>query len=1129
MKVTKLVFVLAAIVLAMADISTASAQAGGSAQVSGMVTDASGAVIPKAEISITQTFTHLVRTTTSDGTGFYVIPALPVGTYELRASMSGFNVSVQSGIELQVDDHRTVNVTLQLGSVSESVQVAANVARIDSTSSSIQQVIDQQRVEELPLNGRDPIQLALLSGGSAVPGGQSTSFNGGRAYPEAYQIAFAGQSAATGTFILDGVNHNDPGTNIQFPFPFPDALQEFNVQISAAPAKFGMHSGGVVDAVTKSGDNGFHGDLFEYVRNYIFNAKNYFALTRDNLKRNQFGGTIGGPIIKNKLFFFTAFQYTVTRSASSTNTSFIPTTDMLAGNFQTASTAGCFKGSLGGPFTANHISPSQLSTPAVNLANLLLKQTSPSDACGTVRYAIEANSNTPMSISKIDYHINDKHTLTGRYMYTTFVHPLDTSLLLASTTSGQDIRFQSVSLGETWLISPKLINVFTLGLNRSRDNRSEGEDLPTPTDLGVQGYYNPTPKYIIVSVPSFFSLVGAPGSGPAYFNVTTPQFSEQFTWVEGKHQFVFGMDWDYFLHNSGEPAYANGAFNFSSSFTNYALSDFLVGDLASTSNQTNEVFVDIKKPYFGLFAQDSWKMNPKLTLNYGIRWEPGIPWTWIRNTTIPSHFEPASFRAGIHSQAFPLAPAGLTFPGDVGYPDHSASFSNFKQFSPRLGLSYDPTGSGRLVVKLSYGIFYDFDSTGQYYDVGTSPPSGMQINFPVLTGGFTNPWAGFTFNGKPGNPFPLPSTGAFPTSGSYLERPLHQPSLYSQHWNVGLQQQFGSDWLLSASYVGNTTTHIMFPGEANPGVYSPPGTCGLPNPATACTTTANISTRRLLYTENATQGVYFAQVIQMQDDSNAAYNGLILTVQKHLSHGINWLANYTFSHCIDQYELGSALVASVWRNPFGRQFERGNCTYDRRHNFNTSAVLQAPRLGNAVARTLITGWQLAPIVTIYSGDWLTVSTGADSALMGIPAGQRPNVTCNPKLSNRTIQAWFNTSCFSVPTVPAGFTGNVVPSLYSATGTITVGPIGNLGRNTLEGPGAWNFDLSLSRTFKVYEDTKIQFRAEAFNVFNHTRYPDPIVTMNSSTFGQITTPTAEVNGASAPQDPRIMQFALKYIF
>lgn len=1107
---------------------TALGQAGGSAQVSGVVSDTSGAIIPGAQVKIVQIETRVTRSTTTDANGFYLIPALPVGSYELRVSQPGFNNYSQSGITLQVDQHSTMNVSLKPGAASETVQVSADVATIDMSANSIQQVIDRQRVEELPLNGRDPIQMALLSGAAAIPGGQSTSFNGGRAYPEAYQIAFAGQNAATGTFSLDGLNHNDPGTNIQFPFPFPDALQEFNVQVSAAPAKFGMHSGGSVDAVTKSGTNQLHGDLFEYVRNYIFNARNYFALSRDNLKRNQFGGSIGGPIIHDKLFFFTAYQYTVTRSASSTNLSHIPTQDMLAGNFQPAAAAGCFKSALASPFSGNQIEPSQLSTPAVNLSKLFLNQMTPVDACGTVRYAIEANSNTPYSISKIDYHINDKNTLSGRYIFASFVHPLDTSTLLASSTSGQDIRFQSLSVGDTYLISSHLINVFTAGFNRSRDNRSKGEKLPTPTDLGVQGYYNPTPNYIIVSVPSFFSVVGAPGQGPAYFNVTIPQLAEEFTWVHGTHQFVFGMDWGYFLHNSGEPAYANGAFNFSSSFTNYALSDFLLGDLASTSNQTNEVFVDVKKQYYGLFAQDSWKLNSRLSVNYGIRWEPMLPWTWIRNTTIPSHFDPDAFRGGVHSKALPLAPAGLTFPGDRGFPDHSASFKNLNQFAPRVGISLALDSKGRFVAHAGYGIFYDFDSTGQYYDVGTSPPSGMQVNFPNLVGGFTNPWQGFSFDGNSGNPFPIPPTGAFPTSGSYLERPLHQPSLYSQQWNAGLQGQFGRDWLISLSYLGNATTHIMFPGEGNPGIYIPPGQCGLASPTAPCTTSANIAARRLLHTESPEQGSYFAQVIQMQDNSNASYNGGVLTVQKHLSRGINWLANYTYSHCIDEYELGSALVASVWR-PYGNRFERGHCTYDRRHNFNTSAVLLTPKFQANLARAIASGWELAPIFTVYSGDWLTISTGADTALVGIPSGQRPNSTCDPKLSKPSVQSWFKTSCFQVPTIPAGFTGNAVPSVYSATGSVNIGPIGNLGRNTLEGPGAWNLDVSVSRVFSVREKLKFQLRAEAFNIFNHTRLPDPVVTMNSSTFGQVTTPVAEVNGASAPQDPRIMQFAGKFIF
>src|SRR5437762_8343778 len=379
------------------------------AQISGTVTDQSGAVLPGVEVTATETQTGLTRSVVSNETGSYVLPSLPVGPYRLEAGLPGFRKFAQTGIVLQVGSNPVINIGLEVGQAAETVEVQADAALVETRSTGVGQVIDNVRVLELPLNGRQAVELIILSGAAISGGAQATNRN----YPT-QSISVAGGLNNGLTYLLDGGTHNDPFNNLNLPLPFPDALQEFKVETSALPAQYGQHSAGAINAVTKTGTNNFHGDVFEFVRNGVFNAKDPFALKRDDLKRNQFGGVLGGPVVRNKLFFFGGYQGTYERSAPTDQRSFIPTAAMLEGDFTAVTSPACVSGgrqiNLRAPFASNRVDPSLVALPAVNMVKRLPTTTDP---CGEIRYGRRTNSDERIYVGKVDYTRNDKHSLFG--------------------------------------------------------------------------------------------------------------------------------------------------------------------------------------------------------------------------------------------------------------------------------------------------------------------------------------------------------------------------------------------------------------------------------------------------------------------------------------------------------------------------------------------------------------------------------------------------------------------------------------------------------------------------------------------------------------------------------------------
>jgi Carboxypeptidase regulatory-like domain/TonB dependent receptor len=1063
-------------------------------QISGTVSDPAGLVMRGVEITLISQDTGILQTVHSDGTGFYALLDLHAGKYELRATQSGFRSYLQSGIDLQVGLNPRINIRLEIGAESQEIKVFADASMVETQSLGVGQVIDGQRIVDLPLNGRQVYQLVTLAG-AAVSGPAIDS----RHYPTDGVFSVAGGQKTGTNFLMDGGWNMDTDANFGLPTPFPDAVAEFKVETSALAANFGSHPGGAVNVITKSGTRVFHGDAFEFVRNYVFNARNYFAATRDSLKRNQFGGTLGGPIKKDSLFFFAGYQGTILRSDPATNTSFVATPAVLAGDFTTVLSPACNSGkqiTATGPFVGNKINPSKFNSVAVNLITLIPVS---SDPCGKLVYSgVPNNTVEHQGIGRIDWQQRKNNTIFGRWFVADYALPPHyTNNLLTSTTVGLGDRAQSAIAGDTWTINQSAINVFRGTFTRSRITRIEPNGVPTLTQLGAN-VYSPIPNYTgQVSATGYFSLGGIGG----YFANNTLNLSDDVNLTRGGHQIIAGVNWVHTQLNGVGPFQQNPRYTFSGSITGNALTDFFVGSPSTFLQGNGQIGYDrMNAP--SLFAQDTWRVSERLTLIAGLRWDPFYPQHNIKG--VASIYKPDQFTAGNVSKVFTAAPPGIFFPGDKGFPGMSNTFEKVWFFMPRLGFIYDPGGKGREVIRAGYGVFSDMNYTWLMQHVPLNPPWGETITINAPAGGLTNPWQGYPGGNPFPTPTPLPSNYPFPIGGTFVFMPVHVKPTYVQQWNLTVEKQIGQNWHIAGSFLGNKITHLWLSHEVNPASYIQ-GNCtagqyGLTT-AGPCSTLANTNQRRALYLQNPATGQYFGSISQVDDGATGVYDGLLLTVQRRLSRGMTFLANYTLSHCIsdgDQSNAGD--ITNQYQDPNNRHAEWGNCTLDRRNIFNLSLIAATPRFEFRPLRLILSNWQGAGIFTASSGAPLNVTTGTDNALRGEVAIQdRPNLVGKPAVTTPTINAWFNTSAFA----------------KAATGSY-----GNLGRNTVLGPGAWNLDASISRSFPVREVMRVEFRAEAFNAFNHTRLGNPGTTLSSTTtFGKIT----------SALDPRIVQLGGKLVF
>jgi hypothetical protein len=1172
------------------------AQVISTSQIRGTISDETGAAVAGADVRLTQTATGAVRTVTSAADGSYVFPALPVGPYRLEVTRPGFNKYVQTSIVLQVAVNPTIDVTLKVGAVTQEVQVSAEAAMVETQTTGVGQVTAPLQVQNLPLNGRQLTDLLSLSGAVV---GEGRAFRA--SYPSSAVPSIAGGAQGSVAYWLDGGTHNDPLSNQNLPLPFPDTVEEFKVETSSLPAQYGTHPSGSVNVVTKSGTNAFHGDVFEYLRNYIFDSRNtafaaasplnyptlspsaaqaaaLAASPRDNLKRNQFGGTIGGPIQKDKLFFFLGWQDTIQRSSNPAQTT-IPTAAMVAGNFSACA---------GGPV----LNPATFSPVILTLENHLPRANQP---CGTYNYQTPVNFDENQGLARIDYHLSSHNTIFGRYFITNWSQqpgkpemlPSGQPDLLIQSIDGASDRVQSLTLGDTYLIGTSMVNSFRLTGNRSRNFTVQNSTLSLAdlfAEAGVPAgnigdiYQLGPPKFATYmtgfqTVPGLFGLFN---SIPNLQPYNTIEVSDDFSLTRGAHQLSFGMEFINLRAFATNYLLNQGQFNFDGRRTGSTLRDFLMGyTSAGTGFSQDAPIPSIQhQNVFALYAQDAWKITRRLTITAGLRWDPFFghtdPKGHIVSISIPNLVN------NVHSTLYPTAPAGYLFNGDPGGPRGGKLSRNaLNEWSPRIGLAWDPMGDGRTSIRAGFGIFYDFPNFS-YDQFGFEEPYGGATNNPggiCTTTCLTDPWGSlpgapnpFTFTDQQGvvhvgNPFPQ-YVGTGPANAAYLPNalvfsyPQTIKPTYVMQYNLSIEKQLGRNWMVSATYLGNQQRHLWGNNEANPGLQGPcpsgpplsytlpaPLSCGAPGPCPPnlapfiCSSfgpTFALNNNRLLaqYNAPASGGVgpqggnLYGETLLLEEGGTGNYNGLLLSVQHRWSNHFTSSTNYTWSHCIsDNYTTTLGFFLAAQAVPYTPKADRGNCPNADTHNvFNQSFVGEMPKFSNRTLDILAGHWRLSVSAVIQSGTVinspttvLDYSNNGNGSTGGLD--QRPNLVGAPYCAPRGRTCWLNPASFPPP----------APYTY-----------GDLRANVLFGPGSINVNTALSRLFQIREHQQLEFRWEVFNLPNHANLyapstsgaiGPPLQPIIFPSFGQPTPAAVTGLGALAQttNDPRIMQFALKYVF
>ena len=1067
------------------------------AELNGRVTDTSGAVLPGVTVTATQTATGLVRSAVTDDTGTYLLSNLPTGPYRLEVALQGFRSYVQTGLVLTVGATPTVNAVLELGSLEETITVDAATPLVDVRSAGISNVVEQERIVELPLQGRQVTDLLVLSG-AAVQTGPGTQ----RIQPGGVKIAVAGGLETGVSYVLDGATHNNPQENVNYPLPFPDALQEFRVATSGLSAQNGFKSAAAVNAVTKSGTNRLSGNAFEFFRHYRLNATSPFAAIGpdgermdDGLKRHQFGGTLGGPILRDRLFFFGAYQGTPVRQRPASNLANVPTPAMLAGDFTAVTSPQCNGGrqiTLGAPYVNNRIDPALFSPAAMNLARRLPSSTHP---CGEINYELPSDSDEFQTLARIDFQSGARHSFFGRYLLTRFTqepgYQGGDDNVLKTFAKGSNMNSHSTTLGATTVFSASVVNSLRFAANIGRVDIFNTPFFDPPT-LGIKMHsYNP--GYMVVSVTPGFAILGA-DQGKQLFLNDTYQIGDDLTLVRGNHQFAVGGNLQYFEADYTSTSRTNGNWIFDGRATGLGLADLLVGRVTSVEHGgPNRVLVN--NWHLGLYAQDSWRASSRLTLNGGVRWEPYFGQN-VTNNAI-AIFRMENFQQGIKSQVFRKAPAGLLYPGDEGFPPGQTGLDvQWFNLAPRLGLAWDVHGDGRLAVRSSYAVGYDFMS-GEYHNINSSaPPFGNRSTVTDPPGLMDDP-----YRAVGGDPHPIVTNAdtAYVPFGNFgvMDPGINSPRV--QSWNVTVEQQLGSQWAVSAAYLGSHSDRLWAPISQNPGLFMGLGPCTLRNGVTypVCSTNANLNFRRALYQQNPTEAAFIGGLDQHTDVGYQDYRGLKLSAVHRSTTGVSVNGSYTLSRCFGTAQNSRFTQANAgYVDPSNPSYDAGYCDQDRKHLAALSLGYETPELDNAALRVALSNWRLSGILTAQSGARLNILSGLDNAFNGI-ANQRPNKVSDDFYGG-TLTNYLNRAAFAQP---------------------AAGTFGDLPRNAAVGPDYWNFNLALSRLIPV-SNRQFEMRFEVFNLFNRFNWGLPVVNVNSGQFGRITTQAGT---------PRIIQLGIKFDF
>jgi outer membrane receptor protein involved in Fe transport len=1041
------------------------------ASLNGVIVDPSGAAVPGANISVRNTETGFESTTTSGEAGLYVFPRLPVGSYSLQVEKEGFSTYVQEGVVLTVNQSATQNVTLRVGEVSEKVTVEAGVDLVTTGTSTVGQLVDERRIVDLPLNGRRAQSLLYLGPGT-VDVDQIRSLGYGGVYPGEQLANVNGTGLGQVNYQLDGAGHNDTYLNLNLPFPNPDSIQEFNLQADNLSAQYGNAAGGIVNIVTKSGTNEIHGSVFEFLRNGALNARNFFAPTHDSLKRHQFGGSIGGPIKKDKLFYFGTFQGTRIRTAPEGQIAFVPTEAQRRGDFSSLGVQ-LVDPLNGQPFLNNQIPDTRLSTVAKNLLSGIPLPNGPGQQLTYTGRSGDQNENQFMI--RGDYNAG-RHQINGRYFFSDFDEPGSFSAenLLAASSNIHGVRVQNVAVNHTFTAKPTLLTNTWFGWNQQRGGHFPNSPFGFP-DLGSTISAPPEPQ-VWFDVDGYFSVAT---SERGDFDRGDWTLREDVSWIKRSHELHFGAEvWR--VKNHLDSRYLqSGHFTFGNQLSGDNLADYMLG-LSSEFIQGGGEFKLMRGTRLGFFVQDNWRVNPNLTLNLGLRWDPSLPYVEVEQRI-------TCFQPGAKSIRYPNAPVGLIYGGDTPDPGcPSAGYnSNLMNFAPRIGFAYRLTKDGKTSLRGGAGFYYTpvFSAlVYMYFD----PPFQPSYTFNDVS--FDDPWGSIgissPFPAQYGSNVPGPeATFVTPVSLYYMQKDFRIPQIAT--WNLTLERQIGTSWVVRAAYVGNKGTRISGSDdynpvqEANPAIYIP-----------GASTFDNTQERRPFQD--------FSSIGAIVSAHNSHYHSGQLTVEKRFSQGLSLLASHTWAKLIDD---------AGWTNPFDRTFDHGRAREDVAHNFKLSSIYEIPRLRlTGVASAILNGWGITSNVAWRGGFPFQIRSGRDNSFSGVGRDRADFIGTDihaAQLSSdrphgEMIAQFFDTSLF----------------VQNAEGTF-----GNTGRNVLRGPKSFNADLGLLKTTRITERTALQFRAEFFNIFNNVNFRLPNGTLTSASYGTIT----------SAYDPRIIQFALKLSF
>ncbi len=1081
---TLLVISLVVPVAAVAQITTAT--------IVGTVTDQSSAAVPAAQVTARNVDTGLTRTAVSGEDGSYRIEFLPVGNYEVEVTASsGFKKAKRTEITLRVNDVARVDVPLEVGALSEQVTVTSDPPEVNTSTAELGRTIQGAEIVNLPLVDRNAYTLLDLTPGVQSNNNGVASASTGTSsfilgYPEQRTLINGGTDGGTGSvnYYLDGGINMTNLRNTGNILPNPDAIQEFRIQTNSYNAEYGRYASGVINVLTKSGTNKYHGSLFEFVRNDKFNANDWGSkLAQAPYHRNQFGGTIGGPIVRDKAFFF--FSYAGLRQATNTFLSGarVPTALERVGNFTLSATKPTDP-ATNAPFVCNGVTnvicPSRMDPVAVNIINNYIPVSNVALSNGNAGW--QGNIPTPYNsneyLAKVDYQVTAVHRLSVSYFTTGGTSTTKAgSPNLPWSTQNSTWRQHSVNASDVWLIGADKINQVWLTFSQNFGGRI---NMPAKSlaDLGSAYILQGTPNLPQITVSGYFTLgeqIGGPVAGTNFYSVR-----DVFSWIKGKHSLKLGGELS--LNKDIQQTLLNnyGVFTFNGNSTQHtgptqagnAFADFLLG-IPSAVSQDAPVTAYTNSWYSALFAQDDFRVSQRLTLNLGLRWDVQTAPTDPQNRVV-------NYVPGQQSTVIPNAPVGALFYGDPGV-ERGGIPTSYTHFSPRLGFAWDIFGDGKTSIRGAWGLFYGSISGNEWNTMTNFQPFSTRLTFTNINQ-HTNA-AGVPLGATLFNPYnnyvggpPFPYNGSFTNGGGLFPVATDFKWPFTYQTQVSVQRQVTKDIVVGAAYVGTFAHDLPFARDINYPVLTP----------TATTSGSNILSRR--------PNPAFGAILLLQSDQTASYNGLQVTSAMRMSHNLTFNAFYTFSKTLSSVELYNSTTQGLAQNYSKLAEDKGAGDTDQRHVFSMSLTYRPEPFNkgaNVVLRQIFNGWSISPIIKLRSGLPFTVTNGGVDANLDGVTNDRAQLIGDPHLAHPTAAMWFNTAAFA--------RNNAV------TGVATDG---NSARNLLYGPSYRTVDLALSRDFGFTETIKLRIRAEATNAFNTVNLGQPgnAVPANGSTsasFGVIT--------------------------